>query len=63
MVAFLVAALGVALGFIAGHWSIRWLHVLAWLLTFASIVTGAVFLVRAAYSTMFGAAKSDAHDK
>jgi fatty acid desaturase len=63
MAAFFVAALAASLGFIAAHWSIRWLYVIAFLIVFISVVIGTISVITGMFQTIFGADKSDADEQ
>jgi glucan phosphoethanolaminetransferase (alkaline phosphatase superfamily) len=63
MAAFFIAGFGVALGFIAAHWSIRWLSVTAYLITLASVLFCLASFVRIFFKLIFGLSKSDTNKK
>ena len=63
MAAFFATALGVSLGFIAAHWSIRWLYVIAYLITFVSVLIGIISVITGMFQTIFGTDKSDTSEK
>jgi uncharacterized membrane protein len=63
MAAFFIAALAASLGFIAAHWSIRWLYVVAFLMTTVSIVIGTVSVITGVFQSIFGTEKSDTREQ
>jgi fatty acid desaturase len=63
MAAFFVAALAASLGFIAAHWSIRWLYVISFLITAASIVIGTISVITGVFQSLLGTEKSDTREQ